>query len=180
MVSDNFTIENLDEVSTIVKSDILPLTMIEWPCKAPRILEQEKQDDDYEISLLEHAVLKDDMELLKLIIGLGSEQQALLALEHDGQKCYTIKQTTFGTAIRLGRTIMLAEIIKATGAGIPFNEIIKKRGIKLKSKPKYYQGESTLNHSRFINTQVQLRNSILIWFRSHRWWKEESRLGTSS
>ena len=139
LVSDKFTVDNLGEVSTIVKSDVLPLQMIEWSCSTRRFNNSNKTGD-YQYSLFEHAVKTDDMDLFKFMIELGSEQQALLAEEEDDQKSYNLNCTVFQKAIKLGRTEMLAYMIKTTGVGIPLNELIKKSGIELKSKPKYYQG----------------------------------------
>ena len=140
LVSDKFTIDNLGEVSNVVKSDVLPLTMIEWPCMPQRFLGSDKKLKGGQSDLLEHALKRDDMALFKFIIELGDEQQALLAEEDDDQKCYTINRNVFYSAIRLGRTAMLAEMIKSTGAGIPLNALIKKSGIEIKTKPRYYQG----------------------------------------
>jgi hypothetical protein len=99
-------------VANIVKSDVLPLTMIEWPCKAQRFLDSAKSKEGIEIPLLQHAVEAEDMELLKILIGIGAEQKALLAEEKDDQKCYTISRPVFHSAIKLGRTAMLAEMIR--------------------------------------------------------------------
>jgi hypothetical protein len=140
LVSDDFTIDNLGEVSNIVKSNVLPLTMIEWYCKSQRFLKSEDVANDQQRTLLWHAVYQDDMELLKYIIQIGAEQQALLAQEADDQKCYSVSIPVFQSAIRLGRTALLAELIKSSGAGIPFNEIIQRTGIEIKTKPRYYQG----------------------------------------
>jgi hypothetical protein len=38
LVSDKFNVDNLGEVSNVVKSNVLPLTMIEWTCAAERFL----------------------------------------------------------------------------------------------------------------------------------------------
>ena len=141
----------------MVKSDVLPLTMIEWSCRAQRFLDSKKSKHGGEITLLQHAVEDQDMELLKFIIEIGEEQKALLAEDEDDQKCYTISSAVFYTAIRLGRTAMLAEMIKvgvfsevgsntnicqATGVGIPLNELIATSGVEIKTKPRYYQGLS--------------------------------------
>jgi ankyrin repeat protein len=139
LVSDKFTVDNLGEVSTIVKSNVMPLQMIEWGCKASRFNDKDKPGD-HQITLLEHAVNTDDMDLLRFMIGLGSEQQALLAEEEDDQKSYNLNRDVFQKAIKLGRTGMLAYMIKTTGVGIPLNELIKKSGVEVKTKPKYYQG----------------------------------------
>jgi ankyrin repeat protein len=140
LVSDDFTIDNLGEVSNIVKSNVLPLTMIEWNCKPQRFLKSEDVTNDQQRTLLGHAVYQDDIELLKYIIQIGAEQQALLAQEADDQKCYSVSIPVFQLAIRLGRTALLAELIKSSGAGIPFNEIIQRTGIEIKTKPRYYPG----------------------------------------
>lgn len=141
LVSDKFTVDNLGEVSNVVKSDVLPLTMVEWPCPAERFQESYNGQDSH-WNLLGHAVFSNDMGLLKFIIDLGAEQQALLAEEPDDRKTYTIDNAVFRKSIELGRTAMLAEMIKATGVGIPLNELIKKSGVEIKEKPKYYQGLS--------------------------------------
>lgn len=110
MVSDNFTVDNLGEVSNIVKSDVLPNTMIEWNCAALRIIEN--KDCVPQMQLLDGAIHTDNMSLLKFIIELGTQQQAALAQEEDDQKSYTISRSSFIMAIKLGRTSMLAEMIK--------------------------------------------------------------------
>lgn len=65
-------------------------------------------------SLLQHAVETDDKKLLDFIIKVASEQQALLAEDDDDQKCYAIPQPVFWKAIELGRTTMLADMIKVS------------------------------------------------------------------
>jgi hypothetical protein len=88
--------------------------MIEWACAGQRFLDSEKSKQEGQKSLLQRAVEEEDMDLLKFIIELGGEQKALLAEEEDDQKCYTIDRAVFYTAIRLGRTAMLAEMIKVS------------------------------------------------------------------
>jgi ankyrin repeat protein len=110
LVSDKYTIDSVGEVSDAVKSDVLPLMMIEWPCYTTRLLNPSKEDDT-QYSLLEHAVVMNDMDLLKFIIQLGAEQQAALADGEDDQKFYTIARPIFHQAIKRGRTQMLAEMV---------------------------------------------------------------------
>lgn len=114
LVNDKYTIDNLGEVNNIVKSDVLPLTMIEWSCITRRFLDPEKENDN-RFSLLEHAVTMNDMELFKYIMKLGAEQQAHLAEEEDDQKCYTVPREVFRRAIQLGRTEILAEMVCIDG-----------------------------------------------------------------
>ncbi|KAH7360980.1 ankyrin repeat-containing domain protein [Rhexocercosporidium sp. MPI-PUGE-AT-0058] len=142
LVSDKFTVDNIGEVSNIVKSNVMPLEMIEWTCMPQRFIESARQDHAGRSTLLEHAVLSNNMELLKFIMELGAEQKALAAEEQDDQTSYTISQSVFFAAIKKGRTAMLAEMIKATGVGIPLNALIQKSGVEIKTKPRYYQGLS--------------------------------------
>ncbi|KAG9236672.1 hypothetical protein BJ875DRAFT_524495 [Amylocarpus encephaloides] len=141
LVSDKFTVDNLGEVSNIVKSNVMPLEMIEWGCKASRFLEDDRRTTAH-VGLLWYAVNVNDIDLLKFVIEVGTEQKRLLAEEIDDQRCYTIPSDVFRLAIENGRTAMLAEMIKLTGVGIPLNALIQKSGVEIKTKPKYYQGLS--------------------------------------
>ncbi|CZT02079.1 related to ankyrin [Rhynchosporium agropyri] len=141
-VNDRFTVDNLGEVSNIVKSIVLPSEMIEWTCMPQRFLDTPRNDLATRSTLLEHAVLSGNMELLKFIIGIGAEQKALAAEDDDDQTSYTISQSVFFAAIKKGRTSMLAEMIKATGVGIPLNALVRKIGVEIKTKSRLYQGLS--------------------------------------
>lgn len=88
--------------------------MMEWNCKPQRFLDSKQEHYGGEQTLLEYAVQQDDMNLFKFVVELGQEQQALLAEEEDDQKCYTINRSVFYTAIKLGRTAILAEIIQVS------------------------------------------------------------------
>lgn len=143
LVSDNFTIDNLGEVATVVKSDVLPLTMIEWDCYPDRLLATpEGFGKDGRYGLLRYSVETDNMEIFKFIMKLGAEQQELLAEDEDDPKCYEVGVDIFRTAIARGRTVMLGEMIKSSGAGVPLNNLLKDSGVEVKTKPKYYQGLS--------------------------------------
>lgn len=106
--------DNLGEVSNVVKSNVLPSEMIEWSCKPQRFLSNSEHDLPQRYTLLEHAVRINDMGLLKFMIELGAEQQALAAEEEDDQTCYPISTSAFFDAIKRGRTEMLAEMIKVS------------------------------------------------------------------
>jgi len=123
-----------------VKSNVMPLHMIEWGCHASRFFRDWNQIDANQITLLEYAVKVNDIDLFKFMVDLGSEQQALLAEEEDDQRSYNMSRNVFQMAIQLGRTEMLAYMMKMTGVGLPLNALIKNSGIELKTKPKYYQG----------------------------------------
>ncbi|KAF4634032.1 hypothetical protein G7Y89_g4076 [Cudoniella acicularis] len=142
LVNDKFTSDNLGEVSNVVKSDVLPLTMIEWACPGYRFSDTAITRSFGNGSILAHAINTDDMNLLRFMIELGAEQQSLLAEEPDDQRSYSIDSRAFSQALKLGRTEILAEMIKATGVGIPLNRLVEDSGVEVKTKPRYYQGLS--------------------------------------
>lgn len=96
--------------------------MMEWTCKALRIADAQHKDRDNRMPVLDIAILADDMGLLKFIIEIGAQQQAAINQEEDDQKCYTINKRSFSLAVELGRTSMLAEMIKVrSSAGLREN-----------------------------------------------------------
>ncbi|TAQ87996.1 hypothetical protein B7494_g3670 [Chlorociboria aeruginascens] len=139
LVSDKYTIDNLGEVSDVVKSEVPPLTMIEWMCKARRF-GSERSDDTY-ISIAEYSVDTEDNPMFRFLLDLGIEQRAVLVQEDDSDLYnYQLDHSAFSAAIRLGRTGMLAEAISKTGVGIPLGELVSKCGLEIRSKPRSYQG----------------------------------------
>ena len=152
LVSDKFTVDNLGEVATMVKSDVLPITMIEWDCKASRLQTAAGENDDSRYSLLEYSVRADKSALFKFLMDLGAEQQNLLAKYEDDPRCYDVGVTVFRVAIEFGRIDFLGEMIKSTGVGIPLTELVKDSGVEMKVKPKYYQGLSVGGVSSFCSS----------------------------
>ncbi|RFU35722.1 hypothetical protein B7463_g570, partial [Scytalidium lignicola] len=137
LVSDKYTVDTLGEVSNIVKSDVHPLQMIQWDCTAGRV---DNSDLYWRGSLFQHAIRTDNRELFKFMMKQLSEQH-LRSVEHeDDQKTYSTQSGDFQAAIQYGRTEMLAYMIKSTGVGIPLNALVKKSGVEVKTKPRYYQG----------------------------------------
>jgi len=123
LVSDAYTIDNIGEVSNVVKSDVLPLTMINWSCKPSRVVGDPVKENDNELhdsqsSMLDYAVKSDNMKLLKFIMEVGAEQTALRAENDDDQTCYTMNLYVYYQAIKLGRTAMLGEMIQVCVARI--------------------------------------------------------------
>ncbi|RDW70384.1 hypothetical protein BP5796_08781 [Coleophoma crateriformis] len=161
LVNNEFTVDSLGQISNIVKSDVLPLTMIEWSCRSLRFDSlSHSQNNLY--TLLEHAVMVDDLKLLRFLIEIGTEQQRLAAGENDDLKCYTINKNVFSSAIRLGRTAMLSEMIRATGVGIPLNALSEKSGVEIKSIPKYYEGLSVAGKKRADWAQAPGSNARVV------------------
>lgn len=54
----------------------------------------------------------------------------------------TFSESEFLLAISFGRTELVAEMIKHTGAGLALESLAESAGVKQREKPKYYQGLS--------------------------------------
>lgn len=91
-------------------------------------------------ALLKHALHADDLHLMKFVLRIGAKATTLAATTDDDPKFYRVDQSILAEALKLGKTSMLAMLIKATGVGIPFETMVEKSGVIIKEAPKYYQG----------------------------------------
>ncbi|KAI9709659.1 MAG: hypothetical protein M1812_007637 [Candelaria pacifica] len=137
LVDGNFTVNLLENVGGMVKSKTTPMDMLNWATQIWRF----GNDSNGWGTLLRYAIQIDDIGLLKYLLGLGRELTAR-NLGDELSKTFTVTPSDFHYAIEHGRTAILAEIIKTTGAGIPLDELVKKSGAEVKEAPKYYQGLS--------------------------------------
>ena len=98
-------------------------------------------------SLVRYAIVKNDKALLQYVVKVATD---LLASKEDddASKVYNISSADFDIALKLGRTELVGEIIKTTGAGIPLDTMAKTSGVKLEEKPKYYQGLTVYGKKR--------------------------------
>ncbi|KAF7901931.1 uncharacterized protein EAF01_007229 [Botrytis porri] len=143
LVTDKFTIDTLEEVSNVVKGDTLPLSMIQWHCPARRFIDNDENPGSSKtFSLFQYAIEQNDLKMIKFLLDIASEQKALIAKHEDDQRCYTLPYSFFNEALFRGRTIMIAEMIKYCGAGVPFGKLVSASGVELKTKPRYYEGLS--------------------------------------
>ena len=98
-------------------------------------------------SLIRFAIAANNMKLLKFILASGSDLAARKE-DEEASKIFTISSSDFDYAVRLGRTEMIGEIIKSTGAAIPLQKLVKTSGVEITEKPKYYQGLSVYGRKR--------------------------------
>ena len=108
----------------------------------PQSPELSKRGTPTPTSLLRFAVYTNDLSLLKLLLELGSQYTAVQPdnADDDRKKFFEIPNHDFDYALEVGHAHLVAEIVNATGAGIPLTSLAKKYGAELKEKPKYYQG----------------------------------------
>jgi hypothetical protein len=147
VIDDQFTIENIGEKKNQVESKISPETILQGAGNLKPFLGQIQELDHRRISLLEYAIWKDDVELLKFLITLGEELGARKKDKHHPE-IHIISHHNFTLAMRLGRVRLLEEMIKRTGAGLPIDKLAENSGVEVKEKPKYYQGLSVHGKKR--------------------------------
>jgi hypothetical protein len=91
------------------------------------------------------------MPLLKFLLQISTEYSAK-PVAHDERSVSTmVSRSLFDTALRIGRTAMLAELIKTTGAGISLDDLVQKSGVEIKEKPRYYQGLNVGGKKRTVS-----------------------------
>lgn len=117
---------------------------------ASRTGQQEISTVERPENLFQFAIYLDDANLLQFLIARAEEytQHSIEADEENDPKFFRFNEADFLYAIRLGRTRALEIIIKSTGAGIPLDDLVKKSGIEIPVKPKYYQGLSVHGKKR--------------------------------
>ncbi|KAF2621315.1 ankyrin [Macroventuria anomochaeta] len=202
VIDDKFTVENIGEVQSQVKSKYTALDVLAWDCPVPRFLEEDdtstgildysthhsrlqylgrksyggraprkilkdaangqtyrvaqrsSQESYSEVSkpgnLFQLAIFLDDASLLQFLINAGEEYTVRRGGTDDkpASKFYSFDEHDFHYAIQLGRVQLLKDIVKRTGAGIPLDDLIKKSGVEITKKPKYYQGLSVHGKKR--------------------------------
>ncbi|KAL4885830.1 ankyrin repeat-containing domain protein [Aspergillus karnatakaensis] len=147
VIDAQFTIENIGEAKQQVESTINPLTVIQGGCDINLFFVPAERAEQNINDLLSYAIWKDDVELLKLLLGLGQE----LKSKNDDEtqsSLYNTGNWHFVLALRLGRLRCLEELIKRTGAGLPLDKLAETSGVEVKEKPKYYQGLSVHGKKR--------------------------------
>ncbi|KKY22090.1 putative ankyrin repeat protein [Diplodia seriata] len=96
--------------------------------------------------LIQYAIEKDDLGLLKTLLQWGAEYTAQYSKPSDTEETtvpfYTRSDEDLVFAMRLGRISCLAELIKRTGVGLPLDKLIKRSGVEIIEKPRFYQGLS--------------------------------------
>jgi ankyrin repeat protein len=102
-------------------------------------------------NLMQFAIFMNDPDLLHFLIAMGEDYTVRKRSEASGEtvsKFFRFDDQDFQYAIRLGKVQLLEEIIKRTGAGIPLDDLVKKSGIEIVEKQKYYQGLSVHGKKR--------------------------------
>lgn len=156
IVDDKFTIENIGEVQTQVKSTTNPLTFLyfgapvwdfakSFPANKEYIsgIHDCKIEGSGTCSLQSWAILTNDKSLFSFLLDLKVEWTDRLSNILDGSSGIpSFSESEFDLAIKHGHIELLAEMMKHGGAGMELESLVKKSDFKYREKPKYYQGLS--------------------------------------
>lgn len=117
---------------------------------AQQAMQESYEDVEKPSNLLQLAIYTDDANLLGFLLDAGEEYTIRRGSTDDepASKFYAIKESDFHYAIKLGRVQLLKAIVTRTGAGIPLDTLVKKSGVEIAKKPKYYQGLSVHGKKR--------------------------------
>lgn len=149
---DKFTIDNIGELSTQVKSKVSPLDFMICGFRVEEFVQYIHPEEVYPKRLkprsrywtpMEWSVATNDKSLYAFLFDLVVEWTDRLAHKLDGSAGIpSINPSHFMTAVQEGRIELLAEMIKHTGAGLELESLVNKSEVKYRETPKYYQGLS--------------------------------------
>ncbi|KAI5466053.1 ankyrin repeat-containing domain protein [Mariannaea sp. PMI_226] len=147
-IDHQFTVENIGHVSMSVKSHVLPLDAILQPVVTFKCSGDQSVDLSEPKSLFTHVMDVDDnaglKALLEMVHHFADEKQD----DDKSSAVFSFPMSVFHWAVEKGKTHQLSMIIKHTGAGIPLDSLVKKSGVKMNKKPRYYQGLSVYGKKR--------------------------------
>lgn len=156
-VVDKFTIDDIGKVSMEVESHDKPLDVITARVSTFRGEDSRSKGDISEMrcqqrNLFTHCLDEDDSAGLKFLLdqaqhwakeGVRNEDD-----EDTSAQGFVFPHESFQWAITHSKTQLLGVIIKRTGAGIPLDHLVKKSGVEIKKKPRYYQGLTVYGKKR--------------------------------
>lgn len=152
-VDKKFTVENIGQVSMQVKSRTRPLELLLWPCPTFKVDTSGKVIDCKTTGLLQFVMSQDDQSGLRTLLDWGAHFASRKLQGDDDEEVtgrFTFPDHEFQWAVEHGKTQMLAEIIKRTGAGMPLEHLVRKSGVAMKEKPKFYQGLTVYGKKRYV------------------------------
>jgi len=150
---DQFTIDNIGQVSMKVKSHVLASESLGWTRSTFVIREDSriKTVDPERSDLLTFAITQNDTKRLGFLLDMHARFASADPVDDEEGKTTKLgifPHKSFLHAIELGRTHILARVIREFGAGIPIEHLVKKSGKEMKVKPKYYQGLTVYGKKR--------------------------------
>ncbi|OAA37284.1 ankyrin repeat protein [Beauveria brongniartii RCEF 3172] len=148
-VDKNYTIDNIGEVSMQVKSHTKPVERLAAVCRVFTLENGVFKHGKADGTLFAHTIKNDDMTGLKELLDMARHfSEAPKAGDEERKSTFTFQDDDFILAVKSGNTQALRQIIKKTGAGVPLDNLVKKSGVQVKQKPRYYQGLTVYGKKR--------------------------------
>ncbi|RBR24578.1 uncharacterized protein FIESC28_02628 [Fusarium coffeatum] len=154
-VQQQFTIDDIGHVDLNVESHTKPLEVICQSVPTQWSIPNEKRFYHWiNESLFNHMLAIDDTNGLKFLLDMAQQYSSQKfegdneGEDEDSSTGFVFPRSGFSYCVESGKTKLLALIIKRTGAGIPLNHLVKKSGVELKRKPRFYQGLTVYGRKR--------------------------------
>ncbi|KAI1364570.1 ankyrin repeat protein [Xylaria arbuscula] len=151
IINEQYTIDNIGQVSMQVKSNVLPSAVLDWVVPVFKLRDRDGKVDmsrSRSLDLFSFTISQDDLKCFKFLLDMHTLFAKNAEDEDDSSKFYAFPKAQFEDAICHGRIDMLTEAIRRTGAGIPLEDLVKKSGTELKVKPRFYQGLTVYGKKR--------------------------------
>ncbi|KAI1847358.1 hypothetical protein JX266_006583 [Neoarthrinium moseri] len=151
ILDNKVTIDNIGEVSMQVKSDVLAKSFLYRLVPTFVMVDGKAEEPSGHSNLLQFAIDKNDRDRFDFIVNTDiyfTSNKPDSMEEDESAKFYAFPESEFERAVKAGRTEMLSDIIKRAGAGIPLEHLVKKSGVEMKTKPRYYQGLTVYGKKR--------------------------------
>ncbi len=169
-VDKKYTIDNIGEVSMQVKSHTKPAERLMAGHRVFTLENGVFKDGEVHGTLFAHVIKNDDMVGLKELLDMAQHfSEAPKADDEERKSTFSFKDDDFILAVRSGNTQALRQIIKKTGAGVPLDSLVKKSGVEVKQKPRYYQGLTVYGKKRYANGASIFENLGLMQNRRRDW-----------
>lgn len=162
-VDKKYTIDNIGEVSMQVKSHTKPAERLMAGHRVWTLQNGVFEDGEVYGTLFAHVIKHDDMVGLKELLDMAQQfSEAPKAGDEERKSTFTFNDSDFILAVKLGNTQALRQIIKKTGAGVPLDSLVKKSGVEVKQKPRYYQGLTVYGKKRYDGINATPKSPGLI------------------
>lgn len=150
-VDKKFTMDNIGQVSMQVKSHTKPFSVILESVPSFTMEGNKVEYKGDRRSLFVHVFKNDDTTGLKVLLDMAQHYCGEKFEGDDDEEAssnFTFPQDDFRWAVENGKTRLLSLVIKRTGAGIPLDHLVKRSGVEMKKKPRYYQGLTVYGKKR--------------------------------
>ncbi len=152
-VDKKFTIENVGQVSMQVKCHTKPSAVLQHLVKTFVVEKDGSIRTRHDEALLAYTIDIEDTSGLKALLDMAQHfaQNAKPDPDDEHAKNFTFPADIFIKAVENGKVQAVRYIIKRTGAGMPLDHLVKKSGVKMDRKPRYYQGLTVYGKKRYVH-----------------------------